>query len=349
MSEEDVYELWLERATCRLGFKQLAAILPGDLSPSYAYVFFVVGVIIPVLNIYTYLSGGKIPYTTNPFYILQPVALVGAVYGSHALHRRYLQVMQEMNIEQRASDPEALINIVPARLPVIFFLFGAVFTLVRSGVVIGFDEIYRTAGVRGLFDWIVMFAFVYPPIVAQFLAVFLSIELLAPLRLSRSDVGIHFLDPEGLGGLRPIGELIKYAYYYLVVGLFAFLLVMYGPALATPEWNTSEFAGIAFTFVWVLTIVVVGIAVFTLHRFMHREKRAEKRRLETELDKLTQNRWDLREYQVPDEDRGRVEELQGQLEKVSQTREYPATFNMWSQLLLSIFIPKAIQLVLASL
>lgn len=281
------------------------------------------------------------------FFILQPLALLGAVYGAHSLQGRYHDVMNEMHIADRASNPEALINIVPRRLALGFFLLGVVFTLIRSGVVIGFGQIYQDAGWTGLFGWIVMFGLVYPPIVAQFLAVFFSIELRAPVKLAQSDVGIDFFDPEGIGGLRPIGELIKHAYYYMFAGLIAFLLVMYGPFLAAPEWSTSEFAGIAFTVVWILTIAVVGFAVFVLHRFMRREKRREKQRLEQELNELAENRWDVREFRIRDDKREVAEELRTRLDRVSQTKEYPATFSIWSQLLLSIVIPKGFQLFLA--
>jgi len=76
-------------------------------------------------------------------------------------------------------------------------------------------------GVKDTAGWVLadyvfnyfIFPFVYTSIVVQFSTMYLSIEFIAPWRLAKSDVGIDFLDPEGVGGLRPLGELIKRANY----------------------------------------------------------------------------------------------------------------------------------------
>jgi ABC-type multidrug transport system fused ATPase/permease subunit len=160
-------------------------------------------------------------------------------------------------------------------------------------------------------------------------------------------VGIHFFDPEGVGGLRPLGELIKKAYYFVAVGLVAYALVTYAPFVST-GWEVSEFANVLFTGVWVITIGTVGFAVYILHRFLQRDKREEIQRLEAEIQERVSNPWDVAAYDVPTDEKERVQDLRQRMERVSATKEYPATFSIWSQLLLSIVIPKAIQLLLAN-
>ncbi|WP_335999615.1 hypothetical protein [Halorientalis halophila] len=198
-----------------------------------------------------------------------------------------------------------------------------------------------------MFANFVLFPFVFLPIVVQFFTVYVTIEFLAPWRLSKSTVGIHFLDPQGVGGMRPLGELIKKAYYYLVVGLVGYALITYAPFVDS-AWTVSAAAGVIFTAVWVGTVATVAFAVFTLHRLMHREKREEIQRLERQIREHIENPWDVKNYEIPADARDEVEDLRERIERVSATSEYPATFSIWSQLLLSIAIPKAIQLILAN-
>jgi hypothetical protein len=154
------------------------------------------------------------------------------------------------------------------------------------------------------------------------------------------------MDPHGVGGMRPLGELVKRAYYYIVVGLVAYALITYAPLVESAPVNAT--AGTVFTAVWVLSVATVAFAVLTLHRFMHREKREEIRRLERRLHDHVENPYDVAEYAVPEDESDAVEDIQQRIERVSATSEYPATFSIWSQLLLSIVIPKAVQLLLAS-
>ncbi|ERH10877.1 MAG: hypothetical protein J07HX64_02656 [halophilic archaeon J07HX64] len=185
-------------------------------------------------------------------------------------------------------------------------------------------------------------------LVAQFVAVYLAIEFIAPWRLYKSDIGIDFLDPEGLGGLRPIGELVKHAYYYMASGLVAFALVVYGPIVSAASYGPTATTSIVFTAIWLGTVVTVAFAVLILHLFMRQEKRLELHRLNERLRKTIDNPWDIETYDVDEDKEAQVNELQQRIDMVSSTQEYPATFSIWSQLLLSIVLPKAFQLLLAA-
>jgi len=82
---------------------------------------------------------------------------------------------------------------------------------------------------------------------------------------------------------------------------------------------------------------------------MRREKRDELWRLERLRQEYIQNPWDIKSFSISEENQDAVDEIEQRMEKVSATREYPATFTIWSQLLLSIVFPKAFQLLLASI
>lgn len=342
--------LWLDSFAAKLGFGWLADTLPYDISPSYVYALVTITILEPVLNVWIHLLGGEVLYLQNPLFVLQPIAFIGAVYGANSLIDRYKDAMTEMQIEKRATDHEQLTDIVPTWLPWLFCSVGVVLSFAR-GLAQGPTVIYQDWGIPGLMAVFFVNPFVWTPIAAQFLAVYLAIEIIAPRRLATSDVGIHFLDPEGLGGLRPFGELVKHAYYYMVAGLVAFLLAIYGIPGIIPSGGDGpvDFVNIVFTVSWVGTIATVGFAVFTLHRFMHREKRRELHSLESELRELTDNLYDVSDYSVPPDVEHDVAKIRERMDIVSGTREYPATFSIWSQLLISIVLPKAVQVMLTSL
>lgn len=335
-------DLWLDRLARSLGFGRLAKRISPTLQPSYVYaVTTVVGwnLLSAGANIFVFET--ELIYATNPYFLLQPVVLIGGVYGAHSLHRSYLQAIDEMQLSERSSDPDTFVHITPGWLP--WVLFGTAAGLQLFRTVSGFGEFTTVGLVANGF----IFPFVYAPILVQFFVIYLGIEFIAPWRLYRSDVGVHFLDPHGVGGLRPIGELVKKAYYYVVFGLIVYALITYSPGVEGVEVSTT--AGTIFTSVWGATILTVAFAVLILHRFLHREKRRELRRLEAQLHEHVEHPWDVRRYNVPDTATEEVADIRKRIEEVSATREYPATFSIWTQLLLSVAIPKALQLFLASI
>lgn len=340
-------DLWLDRVARKVGFGWLSHRLPRDIPPSYLFTLILVGTIAPTVNIYGYLTGATVVYIQNPLFVLQPVAIVGSVFGARALRKRYHRVTQEMNITERSDNPEQFRRIVPTWLPWLLFGAALVQIAVRVWALGGFSSIYRESGWTAVIGWAIMNP-LWSILAAQFVAVYVAIEIIAPWRLYKSDIGVDFLDPEGLGGLRPIGELVKHAYYYMVAGLIAFALVVYGPVVSAASWGPTAATSIVFTAIWLGTVATVAFAVLVLHQFMRVEKRRELHRLDQVLRGIINNPWDIKTYAIDEEKQTLVDELEQRIEAVSATREYPATFSIWSQLLISIILPKAIQLVLAS-
>lgn len=348
MGRSPEHKIWLDRYAETLGFGWLSGKLPGDVPPSYLYAIILILLIDPLLSLWSYVGGYRVVYLDNPYFVLQPLALVTAVYASRSLMASYDAVMDEMDIERRASDDERedILDIVPGWLPWSLFVLGVSieYMVVAS---IGLSKIYQTGGPAGLIAWLLVNPLVWVPIAIQFFSVYISIEFLAPWRLVNSGVGIHFMDPEGLGGLRPIGELIKQAYYYMMAGLVAYALILYHPLVEISGPGPTSFTNVTFTTIWLVSIGTVAFAVFTLHRFMHREKREELDNLRQQVRDYVENPYDVADYTVPDDREEEVAELRRRMELVSSTSEYPATFSIWSQLLLAVVIPKAVQLLLS--
>ena len=335
-------DLWLDQFATYLGFGVLTDRFAPNVPPSYVYATVLVVAWTVLSAAADVLVFGTPPiYVTNPYFLLQPIVLIGGVYGAHSLHRSYLEAVDEMKLTERANESERFRDIVPGWLPWALFAAAAGLQLFRAYVNLA-D--FTTMGVVAN---TVVFPFLYAPILVQFFVVYVGIEFVAPWRLYRSDVGIHFLDPHGVGGLRPIGELIKKAYYFIVVGLVVYALITYAPGVS--GWEISATAGTIFTGVWILTILTVAFAVFVLHRFLHREKRRKLQALEAQLRDCLEDPWKVKEYRVKEDADGDVDDIRRRIEEVSSTSEYPATFSIWSQLALSVVIPKAVQLFLTGI
>jgi hypothetical protein len=334
-------ELWLDQFSRYLGFGLISDKTSSNLPPSYIYaVLTVLGWTVVSVSADLFIFNESPIYVTNPYFLLQPVVLLGGVYGAHSLRRSYNRAINEMAISQRANDPERFFNITPRRIPTVLFALVAGLQLVR------FAADFSSFSTTGIVANGLIFPFVYAPILVQFLVVYIGIEFVAPWKLYNSNIGIHFLDPHGVGGLRPIGELVKKAYYYVVAGLVVYALITYAPGVS--GWDASVTAGTIFTIAWLATITTVAFAVYILHRFLHREKREELQQLELMLRQRMENPWSIQEYQPKEGKENEVDDLRQRINEVSATREYPATFSIWTQLLLSIVIPKALQLFLTS-
>ena len=91
-------EIWLDRFARRFGFGWFASYLPGNIPPSYVYAVVTVVLSEAAITGYSLANDTQLIYAENPFFILQPVVLLGAVYGSRSLSRSYDRVIGEMNI-----------------------------------------------------------------------------------------------------------------------------------------------------------------------------------------------------------------------------------------------------------
>jgi hypothetical protein len=297
-------------------------------------------------------TGRKHIIVINPLWVVTPIALGVLAFGIVYMYDQYERAVREAGLNDRTDGSVNFHHLVPRRL-----LWGVYFVglLFYAGfvAVLGIDHILRVDGlVAGILVWAVLFPLVYLPLGVEFAATFFAVEFLLPRRLTRGNFELNFLDPEALGGLRPVGELLKSAYYLAVVSVLLYLLAIYGPTIFS-EWVSLElqepgaFAATMFTLLWATGIVSIGHAMITLHRYMQKERRLKLVELQHDQRSVIKNAEEIRETQIDDQEQ--FEQKQFQIDQVKNTKEYPATLTMWSHILLSILLPKAIQLALTGL
>lgn len=213
-------------------------------------------------------------------------------------------------------------------------------------------EAIRIGGPLALVTGLIIIPFGYVPVAIQFLTSYLGVVVLFPWRIIRSDLQPYFPDPEQVGGLRPVGELIKSTYYLLMVGLVVFALRAYLPHITTLFASEGDPPGIVynlmFTSIWIVSVITVAYGILSLHLFLRRKKRETLKRLDEQARNHYDAPWDIQKFREPT-DTTEYHRLRQRIEHVKQTKEYPGTFSMWSQLLLGLVIPKAVQLLLAQL
>jgi len=345
----------LSRPLGRVGLDRLASALPGARTPLVGYALLVVIVELGVLQGARFLTGHGLSIVENPLWLLRQPTLIGAALATGHLHRRYDRAVAETNLLDRAENPAAFRRLVSPRLTGTVVVVGLAFTLANAVAVIGLSQLYGQGGLADVLQFLVVIPFGYVPVLAAFLATYASVEVALPRRILRSNVPLYYLDPENLGGMRPVGELLKLAYYYLLSGLVIYAVALYGPYIldgvlsftaATPP---GLVANAGFTAVWAASVGTMLYGIHTLHRFMRRQKREKLQRLDAQARECVEDPWDVERFEVPDEAAETYDDVRARMERVSATREYPATFTMWAQLAVGVMIPKAVQMLLAAI
>jgi hypothetical protein len=343
----------LESFARHLGFGSLANRLPfaPSVLTTWALVFVFVDVV--VLQAYKEAMGYPATFLLNPALLISPTFALLAAASTAYLYARYDRVLDLIAVESRTSEPERFRQLSPSWVRRGLYTIGVVFFLYTA---IDNDpaRMYEIGGLAEVVGSLVVLPVGYIPVFVEFLTVYLGIMLFLPRTIRDTDFSVHFLDPEGLGGLRPIGEFVKYAYYFVMVGLIGFALATYGPYVLDGVLSYEELSppgttvNVLFTLVWAAAVAVMAYGIYVLHRFMRREKREELFRLESKARDALEEPYDLVSFDAADPPDVYAQHRE-RVERVTSTKEYPASFTMWTQLVVGVLIPKAIQLVLASI
>lgn len=337
----------------RVGFGRLAR---AERLPDWGpLVWFAVGIeflVAVVLQTYNALTGWTVVFVANPLWVVSLAVLLAAAAGTETLYGRYERAVEESNVLERSEDPEQFLGLVPDWLEGGIIAVGVAFTLVNAVLFIGLDQLYAVGGPSRLVRFLVVVPLGWVPVFAAFLSTYVAVEVLLPRRLEASSVNLDFLDPERLGGMRPFGELVKLAYYYLMAGLVAVAVSTYGPYILDGVLGYEALdppgavVNVAFTAVWAAAVLTMAYGIYVLHRFMRTEKREALQDLDRHAQEILDERWDVRRFD-PANPPEEYETYRQQVEYVRSTKEYPATFTMWTQLLVGVMLPKVIQIVLA--
>lgn len=343
----------VDRLVDRIGGESLFRVVPFLDDPIVIYAVIVVFYEQIINQTIRFATGYGYFALENPLWLLRPITLIGAAVVTQILHDRYAAAIDEMNLIERAENPQQFNKLTSSRLTVGIMIAGIGFTIANALFILGLPTLYDAGGVADLTQFLVIIPFGYAPIFGLFLSTYIAVEILVPRRIAASDVGLYYHDPEQLGGMRPIGELVKLAYYFLIIGLILYAIALYGPYLLRGyfSWAVApgQIANILFTAVWVVTLGTMVYGLHTLHKFMRRQKREKIQQLDNQARDLVDKPWDIEQFELREEAQEDYEDLRTRMELVSATKEYPATFTMWAQLAVGVIAPKAIQLILSNL
>lgn len=352
--------LWVEIATDRVATigerfaRRMGVALPSDeWSPPVPAPYLLIGGVVlfdvVVLHTVQQLTVGQNTVLDNPSWLALPATVLLAVFTNRYARDRYASALREIRIETRtASEPTAFRRLVPVRFKRTFYLTavaGYYSYLVASGRIL---PILEYEGAAGLFGWLVIIPFVYAPILVETAAIYLSLHFSFPRRFDREDVEVYYFDPHNLGGLRPVGTVLKQSYYLFTLAVVLVTVLLYAPfvfpdLLYTPYQPPERFVSVVVAGLWAVGVLSVGFSLGTLHRYMRDRRRTELQSLESRFYDLLSEPYDVHRTLTDSEELRAWEREKHRIEQVRDTREYPATVTMWSQILFSVVLPVGVQ------
>lgn len=340
-----------EELTYKIGYEKLSdriSILPHPFICWGIIVFFVDMVVLQALKIF---EGYQPTFFVNPIWIIQPILALLATLIVVYLNDKYRKALSHMDIESRTSKPDVFDNLVSRKIRIGIYAILLFYSLYQFVFNIGLNTAAQVGGIGEVIGVSVVLPLGYGLIFAEFLATYIGILIFFPRKIRHTDFKINFIDPEGLGGLRPAGELMKSAYYFVVFGLVGFAVMMYGPSIIgnlsdSPYEDPGLVINLLFTLVWVLAIGTMVYGLSQIHWFMKRTKRRELARLDSEARELIEEPFNMDKFEINNKER--YDEIRQRMEYINNTQEYPTTFTMWVQLSIGIILPKAIQILLSS-
>lgn len=337
-----------EQIAYRLGFDRVENRIPNLPHPliCWGIALFVIDLVI--LQAFKELAGYQATFYINPTWVIQPVLGLLAPFVVVYLHNRYEAVLVEIDVEARTSNPERFETLTPRKLRFGFYTILIIYSLWQFIINTGVNTITQIGGVAELIGVAVVLPLGYGIIFAEFLATYIGLMIYLPRKIKQTDFRLNFLDPEGLGGLRPVGEIMKSSYYFVVFGLISYVVMLYGPSIigslsGSPYPDPGLMEDLLFTLVWLLTIGTMVYGLSQIHWFMKRMKREELTELDREARELVEDPFDMGSFEITDEDK--YDEIRQRMEYINNTQEYPTTFTMWVQILIGLILPKAVQLV----
>jgi len=340
-----------DRFAARTGLDRVFASLPGSPSPLVGWAVVWVAVAV-ALQAYKYLNGYTVAYINNPATVLGDLQILLAAVAVGYLYERYETVLDQIDFGERTTEPQSFATVVPTRWEIGIYIIAISYTFFTFFLLKGVGTLTAVGGFAEVIFAAIVAPIGYATVTAEFVGAYIGIMFLLPRRIKQKDFKLHFLDPEGLGGLRPVGELMKTSYYFIVAGLIIWLFIVYGPFILGQFFDTQLsrpgfIINSAFTGAWLLSIATMAYGLSQLHRYMKSEKRKELTRLDRQAREHVENPFNLQAYNVTDEQK--FDDFRRRMDYVNATKEYPTTFTMWSQILISLVLPKAIQMVLSSL
>lgn len=289
----------------------------------------------------------------EPWRLATSAAIIGGLWlgliGAIHMRNGYTTAVTKLQLDRRPTDhnPSQFETIVPLRVQIAIYVLAVVATYLNVFFGIGLDTLISEAG-----TWpIIVRLFVatplaYIPIIIDVGTMFLGVHFLLPRRLAEKDLNLFFYDPRNMGGFAPIGQLLKRSYYIYTGGLLAYFFFIYIPIIFSgvidSSYEANPVTAVFFSLAWLVGVVSIGYSMWKVHTLMANKKEQRLQELEEDLQSVIENPYDIRTSSVADE--GRLDEITRRLDHVRSMKEYPTTFTMWSQILISVILPQILNM-----
>jgi len=352
--------LWVEQAADWVAARVGPALPAPDASTSvvgrlrsvprpYLLVGAIVFFDIFVLHSVQQVTVGRNTVLDNPSWLALPATVLLAVFTNRYARDRYAKACREIRIDSRIDDGTTafrrLVPVRPKRLLFAVAVVGYYGYLLATGRI---PTIVEYEGFAGLFGWLVVIPFVYAPILLETAAIYASLHVSLPRRFDREDVTFYYFDPHNLGGLRPIGELLKHSFYLFVAAVVLLTVLLYAPFvfpeyLYTPYQAPERVVAALLTGVWAVGVFSIAFSLLTLHRYMRKRRRKKLKSLEQRFYDAVGDPSDVQNALADADDLERFERERHRIGQVRDTKEFPASTAMWLQIVIGGVVPLLIQ------
>lgn len=345
-------KLLIEKITALFRFDKLAEAIPWS-NPYPPYLFYGFWILFDIagLNVYKHLTGGTHALISDPFWIAAPLGLVLATIGIRYMSDAYADAMSQLRVHDRVDDSavKKFSNILSLKTKFGLYSVGLLLFLSNTLINVGITQVFEIEGVvPGLIANFFLVPVVYLPLVVEFVLLYFSIHILLPRRIASTEIGLFFYDPRNMGGFAPIGQLLKRTYYIYTAGLLLYFLMTYGSVIFSklsqnPYPDPGILGSVFFSLAWFIGLASMAYSMHTIHRVMSSNKERRIRRLEEKVRSAIDNPYDIESAEISDPEK--LEDSRRRLEQVRATKEYPTTFTMWSQIVVSVILPQALNMV----
>lgn len=346
--------LLIEWFANRLGFRYLANRLPGDLYPPYLLVSTGLFLDYGIVDSYNYFVSGRSSIVEDPMSIIIAFGIILSVVGIRWIRDAYAKAVSDLRITER--DNEKLSENKDNFTPIIRFRYKLIVTAI--GIALNFGNLFillelsTVIAIEGIVATVILNLLVVPlvyiPLIIEFALLYFGIHFLFPRRIARSDLELYYYDPRNMGGFATVGQLLKRTYYLFTAGLLLYFTLVYAAVvfsnfIPTPYPDPAPIIAVTFSLVWLVGLTSIGYSMYRIHRVMRAKKEQTLREIDNEIRELIDDPYDINTAHIADPDVR--EDFQHRIDQVKNTREYPSTFTMWSQIAVSVLLPQALQLV----
>jgi len=300
---------------------------------------------VPILSTIIYILRDSEIYAF-PFWLVIPAGLFFGVWSIIYIDKAITQTKDDTSI------PEGLSKIIRRTPPtssqkiVISGVLLTVFIVYSLSDPSYYLEYFEFEGV--IIGSIKLFiaVFGYGVIILEFVIYILSINILLPIHVYRTEPDIVNPQLDKFGGTKAVGKLIKNTTIIYFTGLILFSFNTVLQSVFAGPYGPSAFEQQLFLIMWAFGIPIFGFPVYMMHRYMKKKKNEFESEVKKKIDPID----DI--DKIGNQDSAELTEYNHYiltLERLESMKEYPVDTSMVRDTLFSALLPLLLQTVLTAL